>query len=240
MEEVTMMDITVFENELESIHINGINDRMYSKSVTEMAESVVGELTSYEDFIPNFFYENGNESSIRQMYQNLHEEKFQESSIDIIDLYESKRIYTEYHDGMSNFVKEIISLNDGVAKESSEEIYRTNLEKAKNADDGFVSSLFGGKYNEPANVVMTEAVKNIEFLIDFIPEIDTLKQESNALAENCNDSELVKESISLLFESVCNYCYESIKTTMHTYKAINDVMNEIPKNKESKNSFKIW
>lgn len=235
-----MMDITVFENELESIHRSGINDRMYSKSVTEMAESVVSELTSYEDFIPNFFYENGNESSIRQMYQNLHEEKFQESSIDIIDLYESKRIYTEYHDGMSNFVKEIISLNDGVAKESSEEIYRTNLEKAKNADDGFVSSLFGGKYNEPANVVMTEAVKNIEFLIDFIPEIDTLKQESNALAENCNDSELVKESISLLFESVCNYCYESIKTTMYTYKAINDVMDEIPKNKESKNSFKIW
>ena len=130
-----MMDITMFENELESIHTNGVSDRMYSTNVLEMADSVRAELASYEDFIPNFFYENGNESYIRQMYHALREGQFGEAKVDMVDLYESKRIYTEYHDGMSNFVKEIILLESGIAQESTEDIYKENLEKAKKADD---------------------------------------------------------------------------------------------------------
>jgi len=237
-----MMDITLFEQELNSIHYNGMLERQSSNTVTEMAESVEKELTLYENFIPNFFYENGNEQSIRNMYRTLRDGEFTESTVDMVDLYESKRIYTEYHDGMSKFVREIISLKNDITQESADDTYRENLNKAKNADDGFVHQLFGGEYNKKTSAVMTEAVKNIEFLIDFIPEIDSLKKESVDIAgSSSSKDELVSESVGLLYDSICNYCFGSIKTTMETYKSIHDILDgNVKKEVVTEKKFKIW
>jgi hypothetical protein len=105
---------------------------------------------------------------------------------------------------------------------------------------GFVKEIFGGKYNEEKQMVMTEAVKNLEFLIDFIPALSDLRKSGSVLNEFGSEDSLVKESVGLLCDSVCRYCYESIKTTVQTYGLIDNALNQPLKTKSQKPKFQVW
>jgi len=232
------MDITLFEKELEAIHENGIMERNNSSSITDIKESMDKEICCYESFIPDFFYKNGNETNIRHMYAALKEDRFTESTIEAVDLYESRRIYDDYYSGMKKFVTEILALDTGITTESVDS-YRDNLDKAKNADAGFLKEIFGGKYNASREMPITEAVKNLEFLIDFIPSMGDMRKASQVMLEGANDGDLTRESVGVLCNSLCRYCYESIKTTINTYGMIDEKINApLPKNTVPR--FQVW
>jgi len=222
----------MFEKKLEGIHENGHAKREESSNISEIAESTLEELSMYESFIPEFFCEYGNEDKIRKIYRTLKEGDYDESSTaEIVDLYESDRIYKEYYEGMAEFVKDVIAeRNSDLTQESVSDKNWENLNKAKSADSGFVKSIFGGDYNKREQMVMTEAVKNLEFLIDFIPTIGEMKKSSMVLSDAANTikGELATESVKLLCDSVCNYCYESIATTMDTYELIDQTLYPAP------------
>ena len=234
------MDILTFLEKLENIHKDGITKRANSDTIKDIATVTENELSNYEKFIPDFFCENGNEENIRKIYKLLRDGDFTESKVDIVDLYTSRKIYSEYYEGMAEFVKDVISESTNLTKESTnDKKYWENLEKAKVADSGFVKSIFGGEYNKRENVVLTEAVGNLEFLIDFIPKIGEMKKSSSDLSERALvEDDLTTESLRLLCDSVCNYCFESIKETMDTYDEIDRVIN--PSEERTVYKFKLF
>ena len=103
---------------------------------------------------------------------NLTEEK----SIFCADITNNHKVYMEYVDGMMKFIYDI---NNIVVNEStSEELekFSSKFESAKKNDSLFIESLFTGELSKPSDKPLSEAVSNIEFLIEFVPSLNKIKK----------------------------------------------------------------
>jgi hypothetical protein len=198
----------------ENFKANGVN-----------VDSLIKNIEFYESYIPEFFSSNGEAHGIKEMYNGIRQNLGSEKSIICTDVNQSAHIYREYMEGMISFIRDV---SESVFNESADELalYEQKFEKAKQKDSIFIESLYDGKLNEKTEMVLSEAVANVEFLIDFIPELKTMKECCTALHDsfmnvNHNDKKtLLNESLNMLYESVDNYCYSTLMNIVNIYTDI--------------------
>lgn len=195
-------------------------------------QNLVSAITYYESFIPDFFSKNGEADGIRNMYSKIRvmKESGQEKNIECCDMYQIHDIYTEYVDGMINFINDIRNVN--VSESTKIEEYSEKFKKAKDNDLTFIKSLYNGKIKEITSMPLSEAVSNVEFLIDFINDIKDLKTSCCVVEEAAKSEDgtvkqpLLEGCLEMLCESVNNFCYYTLKSVLTTYADINNVLTE--------------
>lgn len=216
------------------------------KDLNSPYERVIEELTFIESFIPDFFSKNGEAEGIKKMYKDIHtmkENPYKESNIESYDFSFGNHIYQEYIEGMSDFIRDIAGIDDDTKLND----FSVKFETAKSKDYDFINSLFGGNLNKSKEIDITEASENIEFLIDFIPELKTFREhceDFNTLYTNegLNDKEkLLKSTLNLLFESVSEYCYLTTKNVLEAYSSIKTFLESGSQDTNTeKNKFKLF
>ena len=234
-----MGNVQSFLENLDSQH-----EKFTTGSIT--LESLINDIEFYESFIPEFFSKNGEAKGIRVMYESIRENIGNEKTIMCVDVHRSASIYREYMEGMVSFITEI---SNNMMTESAHELndYAEKLERARTKDSLFIDSLYNGKLNEHIDTVLSEAVMNVEFLIDFIPQLNLMKESCknlyttvNYTAEN-KERTLIDSCMNMLFESVDNYCYSTVKNIVSTYKDIHEKLSETGTVTESEDiSFKLF
>ena len=209
------------------------------KQIPDTHERVLQEISFIESVIPEFFSNRGEADSIKNMYKEIREAKESplfDKKIPYIDINRGSHIYTEYVDGMIEFINDIHNINESATMNSFEDKFMTAREK----DEIFVNSLYGGNLNKAVETDLTEATSNIEFLIDFIPELKVIREKCDKVySDSLSDSDesakgkLIKESSDMLFESVTNYCYNTVCHIFECYDDIQKSLHDVPvKNKE--------
>ena len=187
-------------------------------------ESLNDELKCYHNSIIDFFSRNGESKGIRNIYESIRNKDYNESTILSPDLNISQKIYEEYVDGMVQFIKD---LDKSVTESSNTNEFSKKLSTAKERDKMFVESLFGGENNSEMELTLEEAIQNLEILIDFMPKIDMIYERCNSLKESVtSESDLVNESLNMLYESIGNFCYNEVRNIIDTYYSINDLFTE--------------
>lgn len=194
-------------------------------------ERLNDEISYFESFIPDFFSKNGEADGIRKVYSGIRENLNSENTINCMDINRASKIYNEYMEGMVTFINDIKNVD--IVTESNELTdYSEKFSNVKANSNIFIESLFNGGYCPYEDTVLSEAVANIECLIEFIPELSTIKNICNSLGESVTEctqpekTELLKNSIDLLYESVCDYCYSTIRNIVSTYYDINSSLFE--------------
>ena len=226
--------------------LNSQHENFKSESVN--IGNLVKSIEFYEAFIPDFFSKNGEAEGIKSVYRGIAESLDDQKTIVCTDINRSSIIYNEYMEGMSDFIRDIFST---IITESKDELseFKTKFEKAKKMDSVFIESLYDGRLNEKVEMVLSDAVSNLEFLIDFIPQMKVMKESCITLHESYNSETdeqkktLIDNSLNMLYESVDNYCYNTIKNIVTTYTDICDkLFNEQVDDHsgEENNSFKLF
>lgn len=198
--------------------LSDIRKRFSENSIT--LESVKEELTTYESFIKNMFLSKEEGNHIWNIYKNERDITFESS-----DLYQVKDVYSEYISGMMNFMDEIISV--GTVTESTETSkLEEKFAKAKSNDSTFIESLCE-KYVKKEEVPMSHALGNVAFLVDFVDEMKVLGNYCESMTTKAGNtaSELSKESLEMLYESVVHYCQFMIKEAIDMYESIDVKLN---------------
>lgn len=223
-----------------------LNEKHNNLNSNISIDSLVDNMKFYESFIPEFFSKNGESDGIKSVYSAIKENMVNEKSIISSDITKSGYIYKEYMEGMISFINDI---SNTVMTESVNDLntYKEKFEKAKEKDSLFIDSLYNGKLNEQLEMPLSEAVCNIEYLIDFIPELTIMKNQCVDLNESFNDikesdkKSLINNSLNMLYESVDNFCYSTIKNIITTYSNIYDkLFNESSNDKEEEIVFKLF
>lgn len=185
-------------------------------------------LSFLESTIPAFFSKNGEADSIHRMYDYLSDGS--DIKLECVDVRTGSQIYTEYMAGMTQFINEIKGCSS--FNEDKMQDIELKMENASANDGIFVDSIFGGATNAKKEITIVEASDNIEYLIDFIPEIKRLKDDVTAITEaveltpkvSDNHEKLLTESLNMLYKSVANYCKDNIINIFETY---HDIMDKI-------------
>jgi hypothetical protein len=226
------MNIDVFTSRLDEIYKSHEGDHVNSdRTPKETLALLADELTNYKKFIPDFFSHNGAANNIKYIYAIVGKNENPDATITCIDTIRASDIYNEYNRGMVDFVTEVIAdanYNcDNIDKHGK---FRDSLERANTRDKEFIDSIFGGEHNKAEEKSLSDALLNIEVLIDFIHRIDdTIKRATDVVngVENPNSSELINQSIHLLYRSIVYYTYKMISTIINIYGMIDDaVKNE--------------
>lgn len=210
-------------------------DELHKESVS--VDRVNKEIDLFESYIPDFFSKNGEANGIKSMYKGIKENMENEYTIKCIDLNKVSSVYEEYMDGMIQFINDINNINI-VTEADQIEKYKTNLETAKDNSGIFIESLYDGTYSENKDYVLSEAVTNIECLIDFIPRLKQMRSECNkcsSFVNECADEtkkELLSKSAEMMYESVGSYCHSMIKNIVNTYYDINKALDGYTEFKE--------
>ena len=197
-------------------------------------------LNTISDFIPSFFSKNGEADGIRSMYKEIRESD-NDLMIECVDVNKASHIYKEYVEGMTSFITEIGS-KQFTAEESDLGEYHEKLGVAKEKDSDFINSIYGGTLNKPESMPIKEAVENIEYLIDFIPEIDSIHDKCVTLKDTYEgmDNNILNESLSMLYESVENYCYSTVSSIASTYHNIKKTLQDGPVQESTQETFKLF
>jgi len=210
-------------------------------------DSLVKNIEFYEAYIPDFFSKYGEAQGIKDMYNGIKQNLGSEKSIICADINQGSYIYKEYMEGMITFINDIANT---VITESCDELkqYEEKFEKAKEKDSMFIESLYNGNLNQKTEMVLSEAVANIEFLIDFIPELQSMKSRCLSLCESFRDEAegnkktLLNESLNMLYESVDNYCYSTLSNIIKVYDDIHESLfnNVQPVKQETTPQFRLF
>lgn len=217
------------------------------KAEESTIENLSEAIIYYENFIPDFFSSNGEAKAITEMYSTIREmyESGNEKTIECIDISKSTGMYLEYMEGMISFINDIKNIN--VSESGADiEAFTEKFNRAKEKDSLFIDSLYNGKLTETVTMPLSEAVGNIEFLIDFIPNLKTMKtnccvvKESLETANSSNQS-LLNDSIEMLCESVNNFCYTTISNVLDVYTNIQNAINGVSvTEKAPKDKFELF
>ena len=214
--------------------IDGTRDHYVNIEETTL-ESFNDEINDYKRMIPDFFSKNGESKGIHMMYEKMKDSEFNDVKIVAPDLNLSQSFYEEYLDGMISFIQE---LNKNVTENTDITKFESSLVKAKENDKVFVESLFGGVNNSNTDLTLEEAATDLEILIDFIPKVEGIYDRCSVLKESVSsENPLVKESLSLMYESIGSFCYNQIRNIMDTYYSIMDVFTENVINIEGSENF---
>lgn len=198
-------------------------------SHVHLFEATLKELEEFKTFIPKFFSEEpGSGNKIKELYSNINKIK----NVDIhrcVMIEKSSKMYGEYMQGMYTYITSIIQqLWEKTPTEESIIKISSNLINVKSKDSMFIDSLFGGVNNPFILTHASEAIENIEFLIDFVPELNTVCEILKKLIalftklniECTEESEICKltwSNVFLFCESIRTYAYSVMVEVISTY-----------------------
>ena len=219
-----------FKAKLDSVRASA--ERVYKSSndIKEICRESMDELTCYETIIPEFFSYNNEAVGIKTMYKKLKELNYTRNKvIPCIKVSCAGYLYDEYFEGMytfiDNFFKEVSSNGPNVA------LMEKQLQTAIEGDPLFIDSLFGGKNNEVVNEELTSAVANIEYLVDFLELLKSIRQMVGDMCNRACELSGYDNSINvvrLAVNSTGSFSNRVIKTIIDTYKAINFSLDDKP------------
>lgn len=215
-----LVNYNKFVNEFTENHNKTIDEMESQNNSLTVLERTKEELSYFKKYIFDFFSSNGSSKEIHEIYESVLSRDHVWKTINTCDMNRSRDLYENYSNGMKKYLNEIISLES-----ASDETTVATLEKARNGDELFVNSLFGGYNNSREETNICEAVKNIECLIDFIPSIDSFNESVDEFIKSVskkNDDKLSLECSKLYSESVTNYCYNTIKNIINDFNSIHD------------------
>lgn len=226
---------------LSDIHKSGIDNIKNASTSTDKFNAFETEIKNYLNFIPEFFSETGDAKSIRNIYSKMSDRRNSDKKIDFIDINQSAYIYKEYSDGMKKFISEIIESD--VVTETSNII--TNLDNAISNDSLFIESIFGGSNNVMTTDTIKDASKNLEFLVDFIPTLESYIDDANMFVERVDalskvDDVTVLKTLDMYMESVSHYAHQVMENVIKTYLNIQSILSTQPVNVISKQNYVLY
>jgi hypothetical protein len=221
-----------FKDRLNSVREE--SERVYktSECIKTIFDTVDKELSVYTKVIPEFFSYNNEALKIKALYKKLKELDYVRNRvITCIDVDRAGHLYMEYFTGMCTFIDKFI--NEACAENPENlPLMEKQLQTAIQADPVFIDSLFGGKNNERCEEELTNAVKNVEYLVDFL---NTLNDMRNAIATICDKAIPVSEkygfilhAVRLAANSACSASHKIICTILDTYNDINCSLDDKP------------
>ena len=232
-----------------TIELKHVLDDNYEKMQQESAsiDRLNKEIEFFESFIPEFFSKNGEAQGIRDMYKGIRDNIAMESTITCLDLNKISEVYNEYMEGMIQFINDVNNL-DTITESEEFSDYTEKFNNAKANADKFMETLYSGKskYSKFEDMVLSEAVMNIEHLIDFIPKMNEMKaicNNFNKMVKECTDEKkktLLDDSVQLLYESVGAYSHSTISNIIETYSNINEALNTENKKEEKRSVFRLF
>lgn len=232
---------------MERSFLTVIEERYNTGTCNEKSiNDLVNRITMYEASIPEFFSVTGEADGIKKMYKEIEKNLVEEKNIFCADITNNHKVYMEYVDGMMKFITDInnIEVNESTSEEL--EKFSAKFKSAKKNDSLFIESLFNGELSKPNDKPLSEAVRNIEFLIEFVPGLKKIKNDCILLSEcvkdeqNTTKKELINQSLEMLYESVDNYSYNVLKNIVECYYNINDVLFNEEKQKHVPDSFQLY
>ena len=108
------------------------------------------------------------------------------------------------------------------------------IDAAFDADKKFIDSLFGGKNNAVKEEVLTDAVKNFEYMIDFNDVLSNMDHDLKTLIRETLDqdgsskNDTVVKSMKLLAGSMNTFMGKTISSMLNTYSYILDAVSGNP------------
>ena len=205
---------------------NRIEDSIQSSNdISSLKSEIVSGINEYKSFIPEFFSHTDNKNKIKDIYKKLKEISYSRNkSISTLDVAYGSAIYREYYNGMVTFIESIIDASkENNDKQLSE--FDEKIKLASGADSAFVESLFGGKNNSFKEETLTDAIKNFEYMIDFITIIDKIIEGTNILFVNDVNNLTLLSALKLWSSSVNLFLYNTLSSIIDTYNCIGLAIN---------------
>ena len=231
----------------------------FLKAYTEMCDSLIAcnqpdNQDFYEAVIQTFFGGskvpeltglNTGKYALNEFYEKaLDEDNIAEIKIQAVDLSKALSIYSEYLEGMTRFINDIKNVNINEGEDLSK--YSDKFAIANEKDTQTIESLFGGSLNNKVEMTIESAISDVDFLVDFLPKMKEMynncKITSEAVSdvEEGNKKELISNCLSLMYNSVDNFCKSAIKNALVTYESMVDVLTpEVISESKSNVDFKL-
>ena len=190
-------------------------------------------IEEYRKTIRDFFMDSSGKE-IKEVYGKLKSLDYARNTvINTIDVNYGSSIYFEYYDGMRLF---IIKLSESVKKADYNNIADCSgkIDTAFDADKKFIDSLCGGKNNSVKEEVLTDAVKNFEYMIDFNDVLSDMDHDLKTLIRETLDqdgspkNETVVKAMKLLAGSMNTFISKTISSMLSTYSYILDAVSGNP------------
>lgn len=230
-----------FKNKLASVRSSSEQVYKTSTDVKTICQEVNKELVFYANIIPEFFSYKNEAVRIKALYKKLKTLDYARNKVlSCVNVTCAGYLYDEYLSGMysfiDNFFKEVRSNGQNIP------LMEKQLQTAIQGDPLFIESLFGGKNNEVVEEELTDAISNVEYLVDFLEKINGMNQMVNDV---CNIAiefpsyEYSIDTIRLIANSTCLFSNRVIGAIMDIYEAIHNKLD----NKDDKpvdSSFKVF
>jgi len=211
-----------FKERLISIRASAEQVCISSNDIKTICQESLKELDCYTNIIPDFFSYKNEAVKIKALYKKLKTLDYARNKvISCINVDCAGYLYSEYFDGMYQFLdkffKEVSSNSENIP------LMEKQLQTALQGDPLFIDSLFGGKNNEPVEEELTSAIKNVEYLVDFLDKLKGMKQ---MVADVCNRAQELSTyeysiaAVKLITTSTCIFSNRVISVIMDIYNAI--------------------
>ena len=191
-------------------------------------EEAMRELSSYETIIPDFFSYRNEAVRIKELYKKLKQLDYARNRvINCVDVGCAGYLYNEYFDGMYTFIDKFFAEVSGNG--SSVQLMEKQLQTAIQGDPLFIESLFGGKNNAPSEQVLTDAINNVEYLVDFLDRLKGLKQMVADICNRANELSTYKYSVDaakLAVKSTCTFSYRILGAIVDIYNSIYESLED--------------
>lgn len=152
-------------------------------------------------------FRNVGKAKIHELYQ-LPDSMEVDNGCELSDIKISESTYNEYFDGMTKFIREVLSIDDRDTDIANR--FNTELNNAKEKDKSFIDGLFVANNNNNCSCVCIMK-NNMDYLCDVKDTINRYQLGVKALTDSFNysDSEVKKNSVKFM-ESSVNYFLQSI------------------------------
>ena len=172
--------------------------------------------------IPKFFTDDYKGNKIREVYNKLRENPKFGCTIKVRDISFAEKEYNEYLHGMDNFIDALSRTNKPL-----DEIY-TMLDGVIQRSRDFTNELFSDSSNPAVDETISSAMEDIEFLIEFMKNIDVLYDYANQAKPKISKvhPKLREKVFTLYCECIVNYVYLIINEVYTTFNKISQVVDE--------------
>jgi len=212
--------------------LNNINE-CYLNSECSL-ECAIDTLSKYKDIIPKFFSDNGEAKGIIDLYNAVKNNDKTDSWYHCCDLNIAHDKYSNYLGGMTKFMND---LNSACCEDKCDEAMLNKINTGISRDPMFIESILGGEMNKCQDMVATDAICNLEYLIDFIPHLTSyIGLFKQAAIDYDLTKEPVKKAIKMLSNSICLYTFSVIHLLFELYGKLRKVYCEpqVTNNEEKK------
>lgn len=210
--------------------------------VSIITQEAMSELSAYETAIPEFFSYKNEAVRIKELYKKLKNLDYaRDRIISCVDMGCACYLYRDYFTGMYNFIDKFFKEAGSHGENIS--LMEKQLDTAINGDPVFIESLFGGKNNEPSEQVLTDAIGNVEALVDFLDQIKSMKQ---MVSDVCNRASELKDyscsiqAVKLIVNSACVFTVRVLTGIVDIYAAIQNKIDDKPELPAADTSFKVF